>query len=210
MKRKILGILILLVLTPYAVSLYLPKRIEPDVFIMGLNGSGSGIFISPTKVLTARHVVHLNFAKHVIVLSADGILREVEDIIFLQKKDAAVLILKKSAWVDVPKITTDVPKMGDDVYYTGSPLTLMCGRLLRKGYVASLYTVNDLRYQHPLEPFPEANVYRSITIMAETAPGDSGSGVYDKKGRVFGIVVTASGRGWTGVLPVSEFEELIK
>ena len=210
MKRKVIGILILLLITPYAVSLYLPKRIDPDVFILGRNGSGSGIFISPTKILTARHVVHLNFARDIIVMTSDGKLKEVDDVVFLQKKDAAVLILKKSSWVKVPKMTTRIPKMGEEIYYTGSPLTLICGRLLRKGYVASMYTTTDLRHQHPTEPFPDANVYRCVTIMAETAPGDSGSGVYDKKGRVFGIVVTASERGWTGVLPVREFEELIQ
>jgi hypothetical protein len=175
------------------------------VAIKTLRGTGTGVVIECRKVLTARHVIDYMDASDIHVITSDGKTNQVQDVFWLQNKDAAILTFKEclGAWVE--DITYKAPKVGDVVDFIGVPCSGSYG-LYRRGYVMN--TAVSLPVLAPWDLHPIA--YNNLTYVAVAgAHGDSGSGV-KYKGKVFGILVVGHGNhGWFGVLPVSEFEELL-
>lgn len=139
-------------------------------------GYGSGVLISPNKVLTAKHLtstdnVFIHFYDGVdgTVLLDKGIVGET-----FWQSDNADLALLSIPEVDIPPvdIACQMPEIGTPVFIIGQS-GFGVGWTVRYGNIAASTT----------------NSRGGLIIYMTTAPGDSGAGVFNYDGRLVGIII---------------------
>jgi S1-C subfamily serine protease len=175
-------------------------------------GKGTGTLIDRSTVLTARHVVKSTTNRFKIV-TKEGAVLEVKDVVRSSTEDVALLILTQKVSTDeFPYLTTDIPANGDSVRFDGCAQGGGLGLVTRKGYVMQQRVTTS---SPPEVIFPDSEAYKLtfnnlLILDAPAYGGDSGAGVYDEKGKLFGIVIMKSLLwDWSYVLPVEEFKELL-
>jgi hypothetical protein len=159
--------------------------LQAYVIIEDASGHGSGVFISPTQVLTAKHVTsHID--EKMRLRGPEG---DIYKIIGVYDGPADISIIE----VDRPLRGTPLPvscdpiERGDRLSYYGSP-----GDLLFIGPIEVSYMGGKLVPRDDLE-FIEMTDF-TLLVNGEAEPGVSGSGVLDSEGRVVGVYNFA----WTG------------
>jgi S1-C subfamily serine protease len=159
--------------------------LQAYVIIEDANGHGSGVFISPTQVLTAKHVTEHN-SDLMRIRGPEG---DVYHIIGVYDGPADISIIE----VDRPlrgtplQVSCDPLERGDRLSYYGSP-----GSLEFIGPVDVTYIGGKLERDE--DPDYQEMVGSTLLVDGEAEPGVSGSGVLDSQGRVVGVYNFA----WTG------------
>ena len=133
-------------------------------------GNGSGVMIAPNRMLTAAHVaivpgLVLN-EKPVKVLKIDPI------------KDIALLEVE----ADCPCVNLGKPvKVDDEIITIGYPIYNM----------VKLQILTEGRAQGVMQMTEEdgGKIANYLVITSHVAPGNSGGGVYNKRGELVGILV---------------------
>lgn len=160
-------------------------RIQFDMEnVAGGWGSGNYLKIGKYKfVLTAAHVVEQG---DIFILDQDGKIPATVAYIN-HSRDIAILIPEEKLSIKAKsiKVNSETDIVGDLVNYTGYPSNI--GKSTYTGLVSSS---DDKR----------------LIIQSFALPGSSGSVVFDKKGRVVGIVSAVS----VNQTPLSPFPELIE
>lgn len=127
------------------------------VAVKSLTGTCSGVILQTNLVMTAGHCV-----TEVGTITVEG--REAK----LYKKDAKIdLALLFVETIAIDRVIVAEPEVGSDVFSWGFPLGSP-NRVFSRGYIAVVQ-------------------YDSIFSTTLAAPGSSGSGLYDKNGRLIGI-----------------------
>jgi S1-C subfamily serine protease len=172
------------------VGFLFPRGADTDplqayVIIEDANGHGSGVFISPTQVLTAKHVTaHID--EKMRVRGPEG---DLYTIIGVYDGPADISIIE----VDRPlrgtplQVSCDPIERGDRLSYYGNPGDLEFIGPVDVSYMGGKHAPNDS------EAFLEM-VHSTLLVNGEAEPGVSGSGVLDSHGRVVGVFNFA----WTG------------
>jgi S1-C subfamily serine protease len=156
-----------------------PTPLQASVIIEDYSGHGSGVFISPTQVLTAKHVAaHIEGGLR--VRGPDG--------------DIYHIIGVSNGPADIAILTVDRP-------FRGVPLKTSC-RLLERGDKLSFYgNPLNIEFAGPFEitfvggkPIIGYDDTASLEMMdlallanGEAEPGVSGAGIIDSSGRVVGV-----------------------
>jgi S1-C subfamily serine protease len=154
-----------------------PIPLQASVIIESRSGHGSGAFISPTKIITVKHVAEQLYNGELRVRGPDGSIYHIISASF-GDADIAILTVDKP-FQGVPLPVSCAPlERGDKLTYYGSPLD------------AEFVGPIDLTY------IGGRNVDRSgdpdftnstLLTNGEAEPGVSGSGVIDSSGRVVGV-----------------------
>ena len=148
-------------------------------FCGGKFHGGSGVVVSPNRVLTAAHVVTCenadgikSQASDVRVNPGDGQWRPAKIVAYAMTPDVAALVVEGiDRYGDIPVTLGPIPGLGERVCAsTGS----MPRYAIKCGFV------------QPRDDQEEAG---DIEMDATIEPGNSGSGLYDASGRLVGIVV---------------------
>jgi hypothetical protein len=162
-----------------------PSPLQAYVIIEDASGHGSGVFISPTQILTAKHVTaHID--EKMRVRGPEG---DIYHIIGVYDGPADISIIE----VDRPLRGTPLPvscdpiERGDRLAYYGSPGDIEFIGPIEVEYMGGKFVANDD------EEFLEMTG-STLLVNGEAEPGVSGSGVLDSQGRVVGVYNFA----WTG------------
>lgn len=166
---------------------YTPFGGAVEVILPG--GNGSGVFIDPTHVVTAAHVVA--DAKDGVV-AVQGVVNGNVVSTFARvvqvdpKQDVALLQLedKKSPFKEYAALACRTPILNEPVQVVGYPLFL--GRVVSHGFVAEAEANHiGASAENNYTPVWE----KAFLVDANVAPGNSGGPVYDQYGSVLGIAV---------------------
>jgi S1-C subfamily serine protease len=159
-------------------------------------GTGTGFLIDPRTVVTNRHVVETS--RRVEVSTWDGDELPVASVEQATGPDLAIIHLAADYnAVAAPKLAAKNAKVGTKLYIVGYPE----GRAPRgtTGVVTRYGKKGELDV-----PFPFGEMSGNIF------PGNSGSPVVDKLGRVVGVAFALElQNGWVGMVPVSELHALL-
>jgi S1-C subfamily serine protease len=137
-------------------------------------GHGSGVFISPTQVLTAGHVADFVVGNGVI-REVDGRLHQIVKYIIDKDADLGVITVDPPFTGIVPKTSCAYPNRGDRLHYYGNPGVLE--------FVGPIYL-------HYIGGAPRERGDPTFTVLVDGAivNGASGSGVLNEAGEVIGVV----------------------
>lgn len=178
-----------LVIVSYGLYFYepLPDPLAASVIIEDLEGHGSGGFISPTQVLTAKHVAaHAKDAGYRI-RGPEGDLYHIVDVA-LGPADIAIITVDRP-FRGIPLPFSCAPRdRGDKLYYFGSP-----GEIEFAGPIEVSVIYGAIPKVRQNEP---EMVDSTIMILGEGEPGVSGSPLVDMRRRVVGVYTFA----WTGTI----------
>jgi S1-C subfamily serine protease len=145
-------------------------------------GHGSGVFISPTQILTAAHVAE-HISERTRVRGPDG---DIYQIIGVSNgpADIAIVTVDRPLRAGVPLgISCGQIDRGDRLTYYGSPRSLE--------FIGPIdVTVMGGRLTEDVEGDPDATD-ATILVDGEAEPGASGSGVLNSSWRVVGVYVIA-------------------
>lgn len=149
---------------------------------------GTGVALSQTQILTAKHVLHKEAATNIVVITDHGCTNQVVDVLYYEHTDAAVLIFDRPLRIEVPEYSLVVPEVGSFVSSTGYGGWLY---LYKGGLVGGVYHDGLLE--------------AGLSAQA----GDSGSPVF-YEGKVIGIILRVIHHTpITGILPTRAFKELL-
>lgn len=148
--------------------------LEALAFIDGGGGQGSGVFISPTQVLTAWHVI--GDGEEYIVTDSRGSAYRIESFNHILYTDAVILTLATPSPVIPAKISCDIPEQLDEVIVAGHP-----------------GGIRDIVTRQIVAGFGEEGDGHRLLTTGMLAPGMSGGPVYNKAGEVIGISVEERG-----------------
>lgn len=134
------------------------------------SGAGSGFFVRPDRIVTNFHVIR--GAEKIQFQDAEGELHAIEQVGGTDPQhDLAVLIVGDEARSRSPlELRKNKPRVGSSAYVLGSPKGLK--QTLSDGIVPAFRDVQDVP---------------TVQITAAISRGSSGSPVFDKDGRVFGV-----------------------
>jgi S1-C subfamily serine protease len=144
---------------------------------VSVKGTGSGVLISPTEILTAAHVVQT--ANSVLVKFSSGQEIRAEVVASQTTHDVARLRLAEPApSAPVPMGDSDSAMVGDQVLVVGAPLGE--SHTLTVGYVSARRTMRGF--------FAGASEVEFLQTDAAINPGNSGGPMFNMRGEVIGIV----------------------
>jgi S1-C subfamily serine protease len=145
-------------------------------------GHGSGVFISPTQILTAAHVAE-HVSDRTRVRGPDGDIYQILGTRF-GPADIAIITVDRPLRIGVPLgISCGQIDRGDRLTYYGSPRSLE--------FIGPIdVTVMGGRLTTVVDDDPNA-MDAIILVDGEAEPGTSGSGVLDSNGRVVGVYTIA-------------------
>jgi len=141
-------------------------------------GHGSGVFISPTLILTNHHVVEGQTIVRVTLLTGREILGEV--VRQHPERDVAIVQVEKAGHQPMP-IRMEPVKIAEEVFAIGSPLVRKFSGTVTKGIV-SRYASN----RYGLE-----DIQADVDIQG----GNSGGPLVDKNGNLVGLSYAGIGPG---------------
>jgi S1-C subfamily serine protease len=160
-----------------------PDPLQAAVIIEDRGGGhGSGVFISPTQILTASHVAE-HVSDRTRVRGPDGDIYQILGARF-GPADIAIIIVDRPLRVGVPLgISCGQIDRGDRLTYYGSPRTLE--------FIGPVdVTVLGGRLIAVVDDDPD-EMDATILTDGEGEPGVSGSGLLDSSGRVVGVYTIA-------------------
>ena len=153
--------------------------LQAYVIIEDESGHGSGVFISPTKVLTAKHVTE-HISETLRLRGPDG---DIYHIVGAYDGPADISIIE----VDRPVKGVHLPiscrplERGERLRYFGSPGAMEFIGPVDLSVIGSYKSAPSL-----LDEEPEM-VDSTTLVEGEAEPGASGSGVLDSENRVVGV-----------------------
>jgi S1-C subfamily serine protease len=148
-----------------------------EITAVSVGGIGSGVLISPTRILTAAHVVQA--ANEVIVEFLDGEVMRASVLASRPSHDVALLELETPANVAPAEIgDSDVVGVGDQIFVVGAPLGQVF--TLTVGYVSARRNSPDM--------IGGVSTLELIQTDAAINQGNSGGPMFSLDGRVVGIV----------------------
>ncbi len=154
-------------------------------FVRSATGHGSGVFISPTVAITARHVVDGELLEDIRVVDVTGGLHNVMKVEISDTTDFAMLTLEKPANVEPSPVDCKKPELLTQLTVVGYPLDLsLQTRFVR---VSGYGRIDDFA-------FGEGQV---LWTDGTVIPGDSGGPVFSDHGvvgLVSGIIQTQAGQ----------------
>jgi S1-C subfamily serine protease len=156
---------------------------------------GSGFAIDARTIVTNRHVVE--FGSRIEVDTWDGQSLPVASVEQAVGADLALVHLAQDAPAFAPKMAAGDPKPGTQLFLLGYP----GGKVARasKGRVVSYPT--DPRYDE---------LGKVMELTGHAIGGNSGGPVFDKDGRIVGVVFAVQLRdGWIMAMPVSRLRALL-
>jgi S1-C subfamily serine protease len=156
-----------------------PDPLNASVIIEDLSGHGSGVFISPTQILTAKHV-----AAHVKGgLRVRGPEGDIYHVIGVANGPADIAVLTVDRPLrGLPLGTSCRPlKRGDELYYYGSPLNMEFIGPIEISYMGGR-AARDID-----DPSFDIMADSGLLANGEAEPGVSGAGVIDSSGKVVGV-----------------------
>lgn len=134
--------------------------------------SGSGVILETGVIATARHVVDRDCSYHVI---PPGDTKKWAFHPTLHEDADVAVIYAFETGVHGP-ITFAKPRLGEPIFALGHPMDLLKGRTwltVTRGVVAAKYDENQFRFTAPIYP------------------GNSGGPIFDRHGRLVGIISAA-------------------
>jgi hypothetical protein len=154
-----------------------PSPLLASVIIESRNGHGSGTWVSPTQVITAKHVAAQLYRGELRVRSPDGSIYHIISAAFGPGDIAIVTVDKPFLGSPLPVSCAPLER-GDRLTYYGSPLDIEFVGPIDLTYIAGR-NVDD-------SGDPD---FIDSTLLAngEAEPGVSGAGVIDYSGRVVGV-----------------------
>jgi S1-C subfamily serine protease len=159
--------------------------LQAYVIIEDASGHGSGVFISPTQVLTAKHVTE-HVDDKMRVRGPDGDLYKIIGV-YDGPADISIIEVDRPLRGTPLEVSCVALERGDKLSYYGSP-----GSLEFIGPVDVAYIGGKLEWDE--DPDYREMVGSTLLVNGEAEPGVSGSGVLDSQGRVVGVYNFA----WTG------------
>jgi S1-C subfamily serine protease len=154
-----------------------PAPLEASVIIETNSGHGSGTFISPTQVITAKHVAEQFYNAELRVRGPDGSIYHILSASFNDADIAILTVDKPFQGVPLP-VSCDPLERGDRLTYYGSPLNIEFAGPIELTYMAGK---NKDGSDDP--DFTNS----TLLTNGEGEPGVSGAGVIDSSGRVVGV-----------------------
>lgn len=154
--------------------------------IGGTMANGSGVIVDNTHVLTAYHVVDCKGSANIIIMRSDGT-RSIMRIDKIEPgTDTARLVLSHGSF-SVNTVRYGKPRVGDGICAHSmrpTPAIERCGKITTLRNRKDIGDSGDIKHTMP------------------TIPGNSGSGAYNQRGELIGIVVQ-----WTPTYdPVAGFK----
>lgn len=138
------------------------------VSLASMGGSGTGVFISPTRIITACHVVDGSIGVSIKTFSKEVLFGKV--IVCDKENDIAFIDLENGSSEYYANLSCTEKNVNFDRYFSiGHPLNVQY--VMKHGYITS---INEKTYS-----------YQGLIFQ-----GDSGSAVFDKHGNIVGIVQT--------------------
>lgn len=208
--KRVLGVLALCLALTVA-SFAAPADVgQNGVLVSGWDARGSGVPVSTTEVVTARHLIGHEYesspqfdcytSKGLIMTDIKYVSTK-DDLMLLEKvttdnlspEAAFILMFSKAASEFVPAVLGEDPVKGEDVYIVGSTSIMLNGARDASvvGYKAGY-----------------------IVLDGVVAPGDSGGGLYNKKKELIGIIVAHTVVGEQHVyglaVPVSKVKKFLE
>jgi S1-C subfamily serine protease len=170
MFKKLLTLsLSLFLLSSLTLSAFAFDRETASVYIGTNAGHGTGVLISPTKVLTVKHVITaVEDVTKFMVTTKEGRGVKVKSAQISQTLDVGVLTLEEPIEdIEPAVVTCDVPAIGEELTYVGNPAYLQ-------------WLVVPLR----VVGFDDERVLTVGLVLG----GASGSPVYNSDDEVIGLV----------------------
>jgi S1-C subfamily serine protease len=151
--------------------------LQASVIIEDRSGHGSGVFISPTQVLTAKHVAEQFYKGELRVRGPDGSIYHIVSISFSDADIAIVTVDKPFQGVPLPVSCAPLER-GDRLSYYGNPLSIEFVGPIELTYMGG----------RNVEDSDDPDFTNSTLLTnGEAEPGVSGAGVVDSLGRVVGV-----------------------
>jgi len=144
---------------------------------VAVGGTGSGVLISPTEVMTASHVVQT--ADEILVEFPSGEVVKATVTASRPTHDVALLQLAETVSAQpVPIGDSDAVSVGDPVFVVGAPLGQ--GHTLTVGHVSAR--------RRPVGLLGGNSTVEFLQTDAAINPGNSGGPMFNMEGQVVGIV----------------------
>lgn len=172
-------------------------------------GSGTiiGSATSGSLVLTNRHVCALTEEAGGFVITTKGDYL-VQKILKSESHDLCLVYVTVNLNIQPVYVASQTPALGDDILISGFPFLMprqtSQGKLSGNMEVTLITDIVECTEEDfnkhimlclGLGGMPIINTYDSMTTNAIIAPGNSGSGVYNDKGELVGLVYAGMGRG---------------
>lgn len=164
--------------------------------ISGDRGSGAGILLNSTDILTAAHVLKDNGNMFVHFADDPNIKHKFRIINMYNKNDLAILRLEKSPGIRPAVVFCATPEIGTQVYSIGDPFQRQW--MVRWGYVASK---SGILAPEMLSDSDIVDYFKhTYTLDSHLLPGNSGGGIFDaNNGAVVGMI---------GDISVEQFKQI--
>lgn len=171
-----------------------PQLMPTAVTVKTAYGSGSGVWVSDSHVLTAKHVVDGTRTNRVTVVGPDGTKTDGWVSVSFEKginQDWAIIRAAKPANAVVAEISCDAPLIGSRVIMFGNSMG-------STGLLPYFGWVEWLDYDTTENGAPPS-YWKSADLMSfHGAAGTSGGPVFNREGKLIGLEVgSMNGRGGT-------------